>query len=215
MINKNDFVMINFVGRVASTGQIFDLTDKDVAEKENIKGDYNFSPVLVIASGNYVLKAVSDSLVGKNVGDKYQIAVKPRDAFGEFDRSLIKTYGLAVFRSNNINPSVGDMIMLDNRMATVLSVNSGRVMVSYNHPLAGKELVYDIEVLSLVEDSKEKCSAIFEHYAGKKPESIDITDNTVSVKTGEDIKPYIKDSIAMDMQTYISKDLKLDIQKSK
>ena len=77
MIKENDFVMINFVGRIVSTGQIFDLTDKKTAEKENIKGDYNFSPVLVIPGGNYVLKVISDSVIGKNPGDKYEITVQP------------------------------------------------------------------------------------------------------------------------------------------
>ncbi len=215
MINKNDFVMINFVGRIASTGQIFDLTDKEVAEKENIKGDYNFSPVLVIAGSNYVLSAISDSLIGKNIGDKYNLDVKPKDGFGEFNKNLIKTYGISVFHSSNINPSVGDVVMLDNKMATVLSVNSGRVMVSYNHPLAGKELIYDISILSLVENSNDKCSAIFEHYSGKKPDKVEINENTVSIDTKEDIKPYISDSISMDIQNYINKDFKVNIRKNK
>jgi FKBP-type peptidyl-prolyl cis-trans isomerase 2 len=213
MINKNDFVMINFVGRVTSTGQIFDLTDKQVAETENITGDYNFSPILVIPGGNYVLKVISDSLIGKNIGDRYQLKVAAKDGFGEFNKNLIKTYGLSVFHNNNINPTLGDMVMLDDRMATVLAINSGRVLVSYNHPLAGKELSYDIEILSVIENSNEKCSAIFEHYTGKKPEGVDITGDRVTMKTKEDIKPYIKDSITTDIQNYINKDLKSEIQK--
>lgn len=213
MINENDFVLINFVGRIAATGMIFDLTDKKVAEKENITGEYNFSPVLVIPGGNYALKAISDSVLGKDNGDKYQITVSPKEGFGDFDKNKIKTYGLAMFRENNINPSIGDMIMLDNKMATVLAINSGRVLVSYNHYLAGKELKYDIEIISIIEGVKEKISAIFEHYAGKKPENVDVTGNDVRITTKEDIKPYIKDSIAMDVQKYINKDLKADIIK--
>ncbi len=211
MINKNDFVMINFVGRIASSGQIFDLTDKAVAEKENIKGDYKFSPILVIVGSNYVLKAISDSIEGKNIGDKYRINVSPKDGFGEFRKDLIKTYGLSIFRNNNINPTIGDMVMLDNTMATVLAVNSGRVLVSYNHPLAGKELTYDIDILSIIENNNEKCSAIFEHYTGNKPETIDITDEKVLIKTKEEVKPYVKDSILSDIQKYINKEFKLDI----
>ncbi len=213
MIKENDFVMINFVGRIVSTGQIFDLTDKKTAEKENIKGDYNFSPVLVIPGGNYVLKVISDSVIGKNPGDKYEITVQPKDGFGEFDKKLIKTYGISVFRSNNINPSVGDMVLLDDKMATVLAINSGRVLVSYNHPLAGKELKYEIEIISILEDEKEKYSAIFEHYIGKKPESVDIDNENVKIHTKEDVKPYIKDSIAMDVGKYINKKIKTEIIK--
>ncbi|EEZ92935.1 MAG: peptidylprolyl isomerase FKBP-type [Candidatus Parvarchaeum acidiphilum ARMAN-4] len=211
MIKENDFVMINFVGRITATNRIFDLTDKKVADQENITGDYNFSPVLVIPSGNYVLKAISDSLIGKNVGDKYSIIVPPKDGFGEFDKKLIKTYGISVFRSNNINPSVGDMILLDDKMATVLAINSGRVMVSYNHPLAGKELKYEIEILSIIENDIDKYSAIFQHYTGKAPEKVDVDGENIKIFTKEEAKPYIKDSISMDIAKYINKSLKTDI----
>jgi FKBP-type peptidyl-prolyl cis-trans isomerase 2 len=213
MIKENDFVMINFVGRITATGQIFDLTDKKIADQENIKGDYNFSPVLVIPGGNYVLKVLSDSLIGKNVGDKYSITVSSKDGFGEFDKKLIKTYGISVFRNNNINPSVGDMILLDDKMATVLAINSGRVMVSYNHPLAGKELRYDIEVLSLIENDVDKYSAIFQHYVSKAPEKVEVDGENIKIATKEDVKPYIKDSISMDIQKYINKNLKTEIVK--
>ncbi|MCL4398433.1 peptidylprolyl isomerase [Candidatus Parvarchaeota archaeon] len=213
MIKENDFVMINFVGRLSSTGQIFDLTDKNVAEKENIKGEYNFSPVLVIPGGNYVLKVISDSVVGKNPGDKYQLVVSPKDGFGEFDKKLIKTYGISVFRNNNINPSVGDMVLLDDKMATVLAINSGRVLVSYNHPLAGKELKYDIEIVSIIENDKDKYSAIFEHYTGKGPENVDVDGENVKIFTKEDVKSYVKDSIVMDVEKYINKNLKTQIVK--
>ncbi len=213
MIKENDFVLINFVGRIASTGQIFDLTDKATAEKENIKGDFNFSPVLVIPNSNYVLKALASSLMGKNVGDKYQLTVSPKDGFGEFDKKLVKTYGLSAFRENNVNPSVGDVIMLDDKMVTVMAVNSGRVLVNYNHPLAGKELKYDIEIISIIENDTDKYSAIFEHYTGKKPEGIDVVNNNVQIKTKEDVKPYIKDSIEMDIQRYVNKDLKMEIKR--
>ncbi|MEM0143749.1 MAG: FKBP-type peptidyl-prolyl cis-trans isomerase [Candidatus Parvarchaeum sp.] len=213
MIKENDFVMINFVGRISSTGQIFDLTDKKTAEKEGIKGEYNFSPVLVIPGGNYVLKVISESVIGKNPGDKYELIVQPKDGFGEFDKKLIKTYGISVFRNNNINPSVGDMVLLDDKMATVLAINSGRVLVSYNHPLAGKELKYEIEILSIIENEKEKYSAVFEHYIGKKPENVEIDGENVKIHTKEDIKPYIKDSISMDVGKYIDKKMKIEIIK--
>jgi FKBP-type peptidyl-prolyl cis-trans isomerase 2 len=213
MIKENDFVMINFVGRITATGQIFDLTDKKVAEQENIKGDYNFSPILVIPGGNYVLKALSDSVIGKNVGDKYSIIVSPKEGFGEFDKKLIRTYGISVFRSNNINPSVGDMVLLDDKMATVLAINSGRVLVSYNHPLAGKELKYDIEILSIIENDLDKYSVIFQHYVGKAPEKVNVNGENIKISTKEDVKPYIKDSIYVDIEKYINKDLKTEIIK--
>ncbi len=211
MVDENSFVLINFVGRVVSTNRIFDLTDRSVAEKEGLSLDYNFSPILVIPKAGYVLKAVSDSLIGKNPGDKYTLEVQSKDAFGPFDQHLIKTYGMAVFRENKINPSVGDTVLLDNKVATVLSVNSGRVMVSFNHPLAGKDLSYEIEVVSVLEDDKEKCGGIFEHYAGKKADGVSIENNKVSIKSSEELKGYVIESIKSDISKYVNKDFSVGI----
>ncbi len=212
MINEDSFVLINFVGRVVSTNKVFDLTRKDVAEKEGIEGDYNFSPILVIPKAGYVLKAVSDSLIGKNTGDKYSLKVSAKDGFGIFDQHLIKTYGMAVFRDNQINPSVGDTLLLDNKVATVLSVNSGRVMVSFNHPLAGKDLDYEIEIVTVLESDKEKCESVFQHYVGKKPDELNIENNKVAMATKEDVKGYILDSIKSDITKYVNKDFSIEIK---
>lgn len=213
MIKKDDFVMIDFVGRVASSNKIFDLTDKDIAEKEGISGDFNFGPILVIPESDYVIKPISDSLIGKNVGDKYSINVQAKDGFGDFNNKLIKTYGLNSFRDNNVNPQVGDLVMLDDKLATVLSVSGGRVMVSFNHPLAGKDLTYEINIIKTIEDNKEKCSAIFQHYVGKKPDSISLEESRVKITYGEDIKPYLITAVEEDIKKYVNKDFKVSISK--
>ena len=212
MINDNDFVLINFIGRVASSNKIFDLTYKDVAEKEGIHGEgFSFSPLLVIPSSNYVLLVISKSVVGKNVGDKYDLDVKAKDGFGEFNPKLIKTLGLSSFTHQGINPSAGDVVMLDNTVATVLSVSGGRVMVSFNHPLAGKDLKYSIEIVKTISDNKEKCAAIFEHYAGKQPESVNIEGDVVKISHKEKLKQYVMDAVTADVNKYVSKDFKVEI----
>ncbi len=215
MINEKDFVLINFVGRVKSSGKVFDLTRKDVAEAEDIhQENFTFAPVLVIPESNYVLKTVGESLVNKNVGDKYTLEVPAEKAFGKFDPKLVKTFGMSAFRENNVNPSVGDVLMLDNKLATILSVSGGRVMVSFNNPLAGKDLVYEIEIMKVIEDVREKCEAIFEHYAGKKPQSTEISENNVKIAYNEEVKQYTVDAIKSDVAKYVNKDLSVEIVRS-
>jgi FKBP-type peptidyl-prolyl cis-trans isomerase 2 len=212
MIGENDFVLINFVGRVKSSGKIFDLTKKEVADSEGIKSEnFKFNPVLVIPSSNYVLKAVAKSLLNKSVGDKYVLEVKAEDAFGKFDPKLVKTFGIGSFRENGVNPAVGDVLMLDNALATVLSVSGGRVLVSFNNPLAGKDLIYEIEIVRTIEDQNEKCAAVFEHYAGKAPQKTEINENKVIFSYNEDIKPYILDAIRSDIEKYVGTGLSVEV----
>ncbi len=212
MIAENDFVLIDFVGRIMSSGKIFDLTKKDVADKEGINNkEFNFLPVLVIPGSGYVLKAVADSLLKREVGDKYTLEIKSENAFGKFDPKLVKTLSLNMFRQDGINPSVGDVLMLDNALVTILSVSGGRVMVSFNNPLAGKDLVYDIEIVKILDNSIDKCASIFEHYVGKRPDSLDINENKVKISYKGEIKPYTKDAISSDIKKYIGKDLETEV----
>ncbi len=212
MISEKDFVLINFVGRIKSSGKIFDLTEKDIADKEGVQEDgFNFSPVLVIPDSNYVLTPLAKSLVNRNVGEKYRLELKAKEAFGELNPKLLKVLGMKVFIENKINPSPGDLVMLDGKMATVQSVSGGRVMVNFNHPLAGKDLVYDIEVVKVLETSKEKCAAIFKHYSGNEPDEIDIAEDSVKIKSVAKIKPYEIDAIKTDIEKFVHNGLKVEI----
>ncbi|MGC8516512.1 MAG: FKBP-type peptidyl-prolyl cis-trans isomerase [Candidatus Acidifodinimicrobium sp.] len=215
MISENDLVLINFVGKVKSTGQIIDFTYKELAEKENVDtSKVDLSPVLVIPSANYTFDAISKSLIGKKEGDKYSLDLKPEEAFGKFNSKLVKTYSLDSFRENKINPSVGDMVSLDGMPATVMSVGGGRVMVNFNHPLAGKELTYDIEVFKVLADDSEKISAIFKHYIGKPPEKVEIKDSDVEIKYNSSIEKHVVDAIIDDINKYVRKEFKVKITSS-
>jgi peptidylprolyl isomerase len=59
------------------------------------------------------------------------------------------------FREQGI-PSPGAQIELDGRPAVVRAVGAGRVQVDYNHPLAGRTLIYEVSIEKLVEDDSEK-----------------------------------------------------------
>ena len=48
------------------------------------------------------------------------------------------------------------MLNFDGKMGKVLSVSGGRVLVDFNHPLAGKEIIYEINVKRIVQNIDEK-----------------------------------------------------------
>ncbi|MDP8012782.1 MAG: peptidylprolyl isomerase, partial [Nanoarchaeota archaeon] len=203
------------VGRVKLTGSIFDLTYKDLAEKEGFDTKkMDFSPVLVIPSANYTLPAISKSLIGKNVGDKYTLELKAKEAFGEYNPKLVKTVGLGVFTENGIQPSVGDVVTLDGVPAYVMSVSGGRVLVNFNNILAGKDVIYEIEIVKVLNDDKEKCAAIFKHYANKEPESVNITEKDVVITTKGDLAEYLRNAIIGDINKYVNKEYKVQISSS-
>lgn len=215
LITENDFVLINFIGRIKLTNAIFDLTYKDIAEKEHLETEkVDFSPVLVIPRANYVLPALAKSLIGHNVGDKYTIELKAKDAFGEYDPKLVKTMGLGVFSENGINPSVGDIVTLDGVPAYIMSVTGGRVMVNFNNILAGKDVIYEVEVVKVLDNDIDKCKYIFKHYTNKLPENVEIKDKDVLISTKEKVSDFLKQAIVNDINEYINKEYKVQINLS-
>ncbi len=60
------------------------------------------------------------------------------------------------FREQGIDPIPGRQVELEGRPAVIRAVGAGRVQVDYNHPLAGRTLVYDVSVEKLLEDRTDK-----------------------------------------------------------
>ena len=64
------------------------------------------------------------------------------------------------FRKQQVRPAPGMLLTLDGAIARVKSVTSGRVVIDYNHPLAGEQVVYSIKVYEVITDDKKKIEAI-------------------------------------------------------
>lgn len=155
-IQKNDFIEIEFTGK--SNGEIFDTTNKQEAKQMGLETDVK--PIIISVGNQMLLKAFDDSLTGKEIGTKYSIHLKPEQAFGKRDSSLIKIISMKVFREKNINPVPGLTVQMDNYIAKILSVSGGRITVDFNNPLAGKEINYDFKILKKMTDNKEKINAL-------------------------------------------------------
>ncbi len=72
--------------------------------------------------------------------------------------------------------TVGDVVEVDNRMGVVRFIGSGRARVDFNHRLAGKTLIYDVEVVKKVETDEEKVrSLIKRRFPGEIGEKVEFT----------------------------------------
>ena len=157
-LKKKDFIEIEFTGKIKE-GEIFDSNiKKDIeAAKLNIEP----KPFIFCLGEAMFVKGVEDFLIGKELG-KYTIELSPEKAFGNRESKLVQMIPMKIFHQHKINPVPGTLFNFDNRVAKILTVSGGRVMVDFNNPLAGKEIVYDIKVLRKIEDTNEKIKAFNE-----------------------------------------------------
>lgn len=160
-----DVVYIDFVGRIKDTNKIFDLTNEEVAKKEGIYNpNYSYKPIPVVVGFGMIVKGLDEALLGMNVGEEKVIEVPPEKAFGYRNENLVKTFNLSDFKKQDVEVKPGEYVNINGILGKVISVSGGRVMVDFNHPLAGKTLVYNVKIIKKVEDEVEKVKAVLELY---------------------------------------------------
>ncbi|WP_457752151.1 FKBP-type peptidyl-prolyl cis-trans isomerase [Thermococcus sp.] len=167
-VQKGDVIRLNYTGKVKETGEIFDTTFEEVAKDAGIyREDGVYGPVPIAVGAGHVLKGLDEQLEGLEVGKKYEIIVPPEKGFGKRDPKLIKTFTLGQFRRQGIYPFPGMPVEIETDSGRklkgrVMTVSGGRVRVDFNHPYAGKHLVYEVEIVEKIEDPIEKVKALIE-----------------------------------------------------
>lgn len=182
---KKDFIELEFTAKVKG-GEVFDSNIAQDLKDVNIKG--NPKPFVFPLGEGMFLKGVDDFLIGKDVGE-YNIELKPEDAFGKRNPSLLQLVPKKIFLMNKINPIVGNSFNIDNRIAKILSVSGGRILVDFNNPIAGKFVKYKLIVKRKVEDLNEKINAINEFLLGQKID-FEIKDKNLILKLENKMKPF-------------------------
>lgn len=199
-MQHGDFVEIDYVGRLKLTGEIFDLTNEDVAKQEKLhdpKAPYG--PALVIVGSSMTVHGVMKELEKMEVGEERSFEVAPSEGFGIRDPRLIKILPASKFIENKINPVPGAYFDIDGMQAKVQSVSGGRVRVDFNNPLAGKALDYSVKVLRKIDGEKEKIEALLKYYMVEHSE-IRMVDKGVEVHASKPVSPVAK-RIVGDMIT--------------
>ncbi|ASJ10741.1 peptidylprolyl isomerase [Thermococcus sp. P6] len=167
-VQKGDVIKLHYTGKIRETGEVFDTTYEEVAKEAGIYSEKGiYGPVSIAVGAGHVLKGLDEALEGLEVGKKYEIVVPPEKGFGKRDPKLIKTFTLGQFRRQGISPFPGMPVEIETGggrklRGRVLTVSGGRVRVDFNHPYAGKHLVYEVEILEKIEDPIEKVRALIE-----------------------------------------------------
>jgi len=183
-MNSGEFVLIDYVGKVKDTNEIFDITKEEVAKKEGIyKPEFKYGPVPIIIDAEFILPGLNEAAKEMEVGQKKTVELSPEKAFGKRSEELLKLIPEARFHEQGIEPHVGEYVTINRLKGKVLSVDGGRIRVDFNHPLAGKTLVYEIEMVGKITENAEKVKAVVYYFIGipKEETKAEIKDNEVEI----------------------------------
>jgi peptidylprolyl isomerase len=138
-VKKGDTVKVHYHGR---------LTDGTTFDSSSGREPLQFE----VGSGQ-VIKGFEDGVAGMNVGDKKTIQIPVEDAYGPKDENMLVEFPKSNF-PEDLKPEVGMQLNMTNGggqviPVTIVEIGEESVMLDANHPLAGQDLIFDIELVEI------------------------------------------------------------------
>jgi FKBP-type peptidyl-prolyl cis-trans isomerase SlyD len=157
MLNKEESFMSIKPDQVVT----INVTIKD-EEGQPVESTANEEPLSFLSGHNQIFPKLEDKLGEMIIGSKKTVNLKPEEAFGEYKDEAIQQVKRSNFSEEN-PPQEGRRYLASTPEGkqmpfVVKSVEEDDVTVDFNHPLAGKELTVEMELLNIREATKDELS---------------------------------------------------------
>lgn len=135
----NDKVKVHYTGKLVS-GEVFDSSQ-------------GRDPLEFTVGGGQMIRGFDEAVNGMELNEKKTVNIAPTEAYGERRQELIQEVPKNQL-PEDMNPEVGQKLVATNDLGhqthvNVIEVSSEAITVDANHDLAGKELVFDIELVEI------------------------------------------------------------------
>lgn len=117
-----------------------------------IDSSYDHAPLSVIYGTGYLIPGLEDALKGHQAGDKFEVDVPADDAYGHRNDSFVQAVPKEMFGDvEDIEVGTQLRAETDHGEQTVIVVDKDdeTITVDGNHPLAGIDLSFDVEILEV------------------------------------------------------------------
>ncbi len=156
-LKNGDFILANYSLKIKETGETVGTTLESVAKETKLyRGEERYEPFFIIVGEGWVPKGLDEALTGLEVGKASTLELPPEKAYGVRDPKKVRLVPLRKFTAEGLTPIPGLQVNVDGKAAQVRSVGAGRVQVDYNHPFAGKTLIYDLTIEKVLETDEDK-----------------------------------------------------------
>lgn len=138
-VKENDTVKVHYTGKLKD-GQVFDSS----LERE---------PLEVTLGQKSLIPGFENGLINMAVNEKKTIVISVEEAYGEVQKELFQKIPLTEL-PEEIKPEVGMGLMAKNpdgteRQLRIADVLEDAIIIDANHPLAGKELIFELELVAI------------------------------------------------------------------
>ncbi|MDG1767725.1 MAG: peptidylprolyl isomerase [Flavobacteriales bacterium] len=135
----NDKVKVHYTGKLSS-GEVFDSS----VDRE---------PIEFVVGGGQMIKGFDDGVLGMALNEKKTLNIPAEQAYGESNPALIQTLDRTQLPPD-LKPEVGQTLVAGSpegqeMHVQVTELTEATITIDANHPLAGKELIFDIELVEI------------------------------------------------------------------
>lgn len=136
MITNGNSVTINYTGRVKD-GQVFDTTE-------------GRDPQTVVLGETNLLPGFESALIGRQTGDKFTVTLEPEMAFGHFNPEKV----VEIDKQHMPGEVEEGQVLVarseeDEHRVIVKEIKENTVVLDGNHPLAGMDIIFDVEIVGV------------------------------------------------------------------
>ncbi len=141
VVASDSTVSVHYIGKLLD-GSVFDSS-------------FGKDPLTFTASSGQVIPGFEQAVVGMHVGEKKIVTILPEDAYGPYHDEMHKPFPRDRL-PNDFKVNVGDVLPIQSPdghvfSAKVLEISDTELVLDFNHPLAGKSLIFKITLVSIEE----------------------------------------------------------------
>ena len=146
-VKNGDFVQVNYIGALEN-GEVFDSSEGN-------------GPLEFQAGGGGIIPGFNDAVLGMEVNEEKKVVLTPDEAYGDLREDLKREFPIDMLGGEKVE--VDQMLRFSSPhgpvSGKVLEVAADKFIVDFNHPLAGKTLIFTITVAGISDQpTQSSCS---------------------------------------------------------
>ena len=124
----------------------------------------NSSSFIYLHGAQNIIPGLEDALTGRTKDDKFDLVIKPEDAYGEYNSKITQVVERSMFDTEEAGElQVGMQFQSQSEdgammIITISEINGDQVTIDGNHPLAGITLHYNVHVVDVRDATEEEIS---------------------------------------------------------
>jgi FKBP-type peptidyl-prolyl cis-trans isomerase SlyD len=128
--------------------------------KGQLESSREIEPLSVLIGHGNIIPGLESAMKGREAGESFEVTVTPEQAYGERRDGLVQRVPRKHFKGAKLVPGMQVVLPTDQgqRAMTVKKIGISVVDVDLNHPMAGKILDFNVEILDVREASAEEIS---------------------------------------------------------